>query len=50
MSLMQILAATGALTWGWLAWRAYRYMRELPNRLRWAMWPRKRAKALRRYG
>jgi hypothetical protein len=50
MGWLEFLTATGALTWGWLAWRAFRFMRGLPNRLRWALWPYKRAKAMRRYG
>jgi hypothetical protein len=49
MTLVQFLTASGVFAWGWVAWRMFRIMRGLPNRLRWAMWGHKRARDLRRY-
>ncbi len=50
MTLLHFFTASGVLAWMFLAWRAYHLVRGLPNRLRWALWPFKRAKVIRRYG
>lgn len=50
MTPLAFFATSGVVAWCWLVWRAIHIMRQFPNRLRWALWPYKRAKVLRRYG
>lgn len=44
MTVVQFLTATGALTWMWLAWRAYQFTRGMRYRLSWALWKHKQPK------
>lgn len=38
MSAFDLLAATGAMTWLYVAWRGYQCVVHAVSRLRWALW------------
>jgi hypothetical protein len=38
MTMVDFLAVSGVLAWGFVAWRGYRYAADALTRLRWALW------------
>jgi hypothetical protein len=50
MTLVDALTATGALTWAWLAWQGFQFMRGLPARLAWAIWGQRSQQRTWRHG
>lgn len=38
MTMVEFLAVSGVLAWGYVAWRSYRHAADALTRLRWALW------------
>lgn len=46
--LTSFFASSGIAAWLWLTWRAWKLVKGLPHRIRWALWGYRRKKVLQR--